>query len=79
MSANAEYGVFSESAGGCVYAPCHSPEEAEQERARMVAEDGEDADDLTVQELCPDHAEQPRHGCEECAADNDDDQDDGEG
>lgn len=61
------YGIFSESAGGCVYAPCYSPEEAEQERARMVAEDGEEADDLKIEELCPDHEEQPKHGCEECA------------
>lgn len=62
-----EYGIFSESAGGCVYAPCYSPEEADEERARLVAEDGEEADDLTVHELCPDHEDQPKHGCEECA------------
>lgn len=64
-----EYGIFSESAGGCVYAPCYSLVEAEGEWARMVAEDGEEPEDLTVHELCPDHEEQPKHGCEECADD----------
>lgn len=61
-----EYGIFSESAGGCIYAPCYSPEEANRERDRLIAEDGEEADDLTVQELCPEHAEQPKNGCDEC-------------
>jgi hypothetical protein len=32
-----EYGIFSEAAGGCIYAPCYSTEEAEQERQRMIA------------------------------------------
>ncbi|MFE6000416.1 hypothetical protein ACFQ6C_26705 [Streptomyces sp. NPDC056454] len=67
MSTNAEYGIFSEAAGGCIYAPCHSPEEAARERERLITEDGEDAGDLTVNELCPDHEEQPKHGCEDCA------------
>jgi hypothetical protein len=62
----AEYGIFSESAGGCIFAPCYSVQEAEQERDRLVAEDGEELDDLTVKELCPDHEEQPKDGCEEC-------------
>ncbi|MDW6058104.1 hypothetical protein SAZ11_08375 [Streptomyces sp. FXJ1.4098] len=29
--------------------------------------DGEDADDLTVRELCLDDEEQTKDGCEECA------------
>lgn len=62
-----EYGIFSEAAGGCIYAPCHSVQEAEQERDRMVSEDGEEVEDLTIEELCPDHEEQPKNGCEECA------------
>lgn len=64
---SAEYGIFSESAGGCIYAPCYSPEEANRERDRLIADVGEEADDLTVLELCPEHEEQPKHGCEECA------------
>jgi len=61
-----EYGIFSEAAGGCIYAPCCSTGEAETERQRLIAEDGEEPDDLTVVELCPDHEEQPKNGCEEC-------------
>lgn len=69
-----EFGIFSEAAGGCIYAPCYSPEEAEQERQRLIAEDGEEDADLTVDELCSDHEEQPKHGCDEC-----DEQEDNEG
>jgi hypothetical protein len=74
VSTNAEYGIFSESAGGCIYAPCYSREEAEEQRARLVAEDGEEPEDLTIEELCPDHEEQPKHGCEECADEGDEDE-----
>lgn len=65
-----EYGIFSDAAGGCIYAPCHSPEEAERERARLISE-GEESDDLTVMEMCPDHLdeEQPKANCEDCAID----------
>lgn len=68
---SAEYGIFSEAAGGCIYTGCHSTQEAEQERDRMVHEDGEEAEDLTVKELCPDHEEQPRCNCEECFGEED--------
>lgn len=78
MSTNAEYGIFSESAGGCIFAPCYSPEEAERERQRLITEDGEDADDLTVRELCPDHEEQPKDGCEECYTEDADETDEDE-
>lgn len=63
-----EYGIFSEAAGGCVFHPCYSPEEAETERQRLIAEEGEPDEDLTVKEMCPDHTdeEQPKDGCEEC-------------
>jgi hypothetical protein len=40
---------------------------AEKERLRLIAEDGEEADDLKVVELCEHHEEQPKYGCEECA------------
>jgi hypothetical protein len=69
-----EYGIFSEAAGGCIYAPCYSAQEAEQERDRMVSEEGEEVEDLTILELCPDHEEQPKNGCEECAEGEADDE-----
>jgi hypothetical protein len=69
-----EYGIFSEAAGGCIYAPCYSPEEAAEERVRLITEDGEEADDLTVKELCRDHEEQPKDACEECFAETTDDE-----
>lgn len=62
-----EYGIFSEAAGGCIYAPCYSVQEAERERDRLLNEDGEEAEDLAIEELCPEHEEQPKNGCEECA------------
>lgn len=72
---SAEYGVFSEAAGGCIFAPCYSTEEAERERQRFISEDDEDADDLTVKELCTEHEGQPKDGCEECYEDEDEDED----
>jgi hypothetical protein len=73
---SAEYGIFSEDAGGCIYAPCYSTSEAETERQRLITEDGEDADDLTVRELCTEHEEQPKDSCEECYDRPEDDEDD---
>lgn len=64
-----EFGVFSESAGGCIFAPCYSRDEAEQSRAWIILQDGEDPADLDVLELCPEHEEQPKDGCEGCADD----------
>lgn len=70
-----EYGIFSEAAGGCIYAPCYSTQEAQQERDRMVKEDGEEVEDLTIEELCPEHEEQPKYGCEECDEQEGDEED----
>lgn len=67
-----EYGIFSEAAGGCIYAPCYSVKEAEAERERLITEDGEEADDLTVKEICPDHEGEPKDGCEDCWTEEDD-------
>lgn len=73
-----EYGIFSEEGGGCIFHPCYSPEEAEVERQRLITVDGEDADDLTVRELCLEHEEQPKDGCEDCfeAEEDEDDTED---
>ena len=67
-----EYGIFSEDAGGCIYAPCYSAAEARRERVRLI-EEGEDKRDLSIHELCPEHSdqEQPKHGCEECEEESD--------
>lgn len=62
-----EYGIWSDLAGGFIDGQM-SAERAEQERDRLVAEDGEEADDLKVVELCEQHEEQPKDGCEECAS-----------
>ena len=67
----AEYGIFSEEAAGCIYAPCYSVQEAETERARIIAEYGDEPDDLTIEELCPNHEEQAKATCEECFTEDD--------
>jgi hypothetical protein len=61
----AEYGIWSQGAGGFAETQFWSAGEAETTRAALIA-DGEDADDLEVLPVCPDHAEQPATGCEEC-------------
>lgn len=63
-----EYGLFSDE--GCFYGPCYSLAEAEIEKARYVAE-GEDPDDVTIRELCPDHEGQPKDDCDDCFAEYD--------
>lgn len=65
-----EYGLFTDE--GCLEAQMYSAEEAEARRQEYIAE-GEHLDDVTVQEMCPDHEGQPRGGCEECLADEPDD------
>jgi len=67
----AEYGVWSEAVGGFIADQMYSPEEAQEELERLVFEEGEDDDDLTVKAICPYHEEEPRDGCEECATEDD--------
>lgn len=66
-----EFGVWSELDGGFLVAQTWSSAEAEKEREQLIT-DGEDPDYLTVMDICPDHEEQPRDGCEECNAEDDD-------
>lgn len=55
-----EYGLFNDE--GMVEGGFRSLEEA-----REVIWDRYDEDDeLSVLEVCPDHEEQPKYGCEEC-------------
>lgn len=74
-----EHGIWSDLAGGLI-AGQMSKAGAENERLRLIAEDGEETDDLKVVELCEQHEEQPKEGCEECAAEwvEDDDSDEDE-
>lgn len=58
-----DYGVFNDS--GCIDGPM-SRAEAETVAAAYRAEGDEYA---KAAEICPDHGEQPRDGCEDCATD----------
>lgn len=57
-----EFGLFNDE--GCVEAGFYSAEEARQAMETRYTGD----DELEVEEICPDHPEQPRCGCEECDA-----------
>lgn len=67
-----EYGLFSDE--GLVEDGFFSAAEAEEARdTRYDPEDG-----LGVEEICREHPEQPRYGCEECAAEEqEEDEEDG--
>jgi hypothetical protein len=71
-----EFGVFNDE--GCIYV-ADTREEAEAEAAKERAtDDGYYADLISVHEMCPDHRdeEQPKDGCEECNAEDDEAGDD---
>lgn len=57
-----EYGIFED--GACIEAGFFEREEAEKRVRFYSAEPAEDG--YTVEEICPDHEDQPRHGCEDC-------------
>ncbi|MFF5445510.1 hypothetical protein [Streptomyces sp. NPDC012888] len=68
-----EYGIFED--GACIEAGFHGETgkaAAEEHVASLVAAHTEMADAYEVLALCPDHEEQPRRDCEECATDGDD-------
>jgi hypothetical protein len=67
-----EYGLFNEldRTEGCFEAGMYSREEAEARRLEYIAQ-GEEPEDVTVEELCPEHEGQAKSGCEQCAADED--------
>lgn len=66
-----EHGIYSTPDGGFAVTQMWSREEADDEARRLVAAGEFDAGDLEILEICPDHAEQPRETCEECATDDD--------
>lgn len=57
-----EFGIWSEEAGGFILTQIYSHDEGVKELTSMDSE----TDTLTVIEICPDHQEQPKDGCEEC-------------
>ncbi|NUO43746.1 MAG: hypothetical protein HOV82_17120 [Streptomyces sp.] len=63
------YGAWSEGAGGFVYSGDCATEVANwaADELRKLAKD-DDSDKFEVLAMCPDHDEQPKDGCEECAA-----------
>lgn len=65
-----EYGLFNEldRTEGCFEAGLYSREEAEERRQEYIA-GGEAPEDITVEELCPDHEGQAKDSCEECFTD----------
>jgi hypothetical protein len=66
-----EYGIFNDE--GCIERQFWTEEEAGLALADLYAS-GESG--LTIHVLCPDHEEQPRDYCEECATDGDEDDED---
>ncbi|MFF4576898.1 hypothetical protein ACFY15_00575 [Streptomyces sp. NPDC001373] len=67
-----EYGIFEDSA--CIEAGFHGDHgkaTADDRVNQWVQTNPEMVGAYAVLELCPDHEEQPKHGCEECATDGD--------
>jgi hypothetical protein len=66
----AEYGIFED--GICIEAEFHGAAgqtAAQAHAASLVADNPEMDGAYEVLEICPDHDEQPRHTCEDCASD----------
>ncbi len=59
------YGVYSRDYGGIVDFDLYTEKEAEDAIQDRV-DDGEDPDDLLVEELCDDHPDRMAANCEEC-------------
>lgn len=72
-----EYGIFSDE--GCVESAIHTEGDARDALAEHQADAvkaGANPALLFFGEVCPDHEEQPRDGCEECYAEHDADAED---
>ncbi|MFF3928212.1 hypothetical protein [Streptomyces hirsutus] len=65
-----EYGVFNDE--GCIYIADTLAAAEKQADVHRAEDDGYWADLISVHEMCPDHRdeEQPKHGCEECATED---------
>jgi hypothetical protein len=64
-----EYGIWTASDGGFVETGFYSDFSAQERLGEYISEDPANADDLSVVEICPDHEEQPKYGCQECESD----------
>lgn len=70
----AEYGIFED--GACIeagFTGATGKAQAEKAITELVADNPEMDGAYEVLEICPDHDEQPRHTCEDCASDPADD------
>jgi hypothetical protein len=67
-----EYGLFNEldRTEGCFEADLYSREAADTRRLEYIAQ-GEDPEDITVEELCPYHEGHAKNGCEQCIEEDD--------
>jgi hypothetical protein len=79
------FGIWSEYSGGFIDCGYHTAEDAEVAMEEMIQgevdadEDPEDAEeaaeeDYSVKQECPEHEEQPKDGCEECDAEEGEDE-----
>lgn len=72
-----EYGIWCAEDGGFTVKQIYSVAEGEKEIVELVAANPDAADyTLTITPVCPDHEEQPKDGCEECYAEELEDEDD---
>ncbi len=74
-----EYGVFED--GACIEAGFHGETgkaAAEEHMTCLIAVEPDMADAYEVAEICPDHDEQPKNGCEECAEEDGESEPEGE-
>ncbi|MFD1546966.1 hypothetical protein [Nonomuraea guangzhouensis] len=76
----AEFGIWVDEDGGFAETGFRSSEQAQQGIGDLVFAEPYLRDyTLSVVEICPDHEEQPKEGCEECDAEpGEDDADDDE-
>lgn len=67
-----EYGLFNEldRTEGCFEAGMYSVDMAAARRQEYIAQ-GEDPEDITVEELCPYHEGWAKNGCEQCIEEDD--------
>ena len=66
MASSIEFGIWTENDGGFVETGIYSKEEGEKRLVEYLEADIDNVGDLTLVEICPDHEEQPKNGCDEC-------------
>jgi hypothetical protein len=69
----AEYGIFED--GACIADGLYGDTgktAAQAHVAALIAKNPDMADAYEVTEICPDHPEQPKNRCEDCALDGED-------